>query len=193
MPKFEKQYVHFMWSDELKGKKVFYGDCISDLKSRVEHQDERYFGTVIDTCSGDYPFRIEGADHSSFCYYDPYYDLKIAHEQGKKIECKRKGEAWEDWDYTPAPAWLDDHEYRIMQEEENPVTHRELSRWLAQGRGEWRWYNVGDVTPYAQVAFHYCVEEGFLPVKKLVLVRKWEDEEWHEPSREYMGLNTQEV
>lgn len=31
MPKFEKQYVHFMWSDELEGKMVFFADYIAQL------------------------------------------------------------------------------------------------------------------------------------------------------------------
>lgn len=190
MIKFDKRFVYFMWDDELEGKTVFFADYIPHLQRKVENNDIEHYTKV--TRSDDLlPFRMnDGRAGWQFVYFDPHYELKRAHEQGKKIECKRKGDAWGDldWDYTPSPEWLDDHEYRIMQEEENPVTHRELARWLAQGRGEWRWYNVDDVTPYAQIDFRYSVDEVFHPVKRLVLVRKWEDSEWHEPTREYMGL-----
>lgn len=190
MPKFDKQFVYFIWDDELKGKICFVADSIDELKEAVERNDIEFLYTVANQHHGANPFQVENGIEVRFCYYDPNYSIKIAHEQGKKIECKRKGDAWGDldWDYTPSPEWLDDHEYRIMQEEENPVTHLELARWLAQGRGEWRWYNVSNVTPYAQIDFRYSVEEAFHPVKRLVLVRKWADEDWHEPTRKYMGL-----
>lgn len=32
MPKFEKQYVHFMWDDELQGKKCFVSSYIDLLE-----------------------------------------------------------------------------------------------------------------------------------------------------------------
>lgn len=190
MPKFEKEFVHFMWDDELEGKTVFFADYIPNLQRKVENNAIEHYTKV--TRSDDLlPFRMnDGLSSWQFVYFDPHYELKLAHEQGKKIECKRKGDAWGDldWDYTPSPEWLDDHEYRIMQEEENPVTNRELARWLAQGRGECRLCSIGDVSPYAQMAFRYCDKDGFLPVKGIVLVRKWDDNEWHKPTREYMGL-----
>ena len=46
MPKFEKQYVHFMWSDELEGKMVFFANHISNLKKRVESNDEAFYADV---------------------------------------------------------------------------------------------------------------------------------------------------
>lgn len=188
MPKFEKEFVHFMWSDELEGKTVFFADYIQHLQMRVENSDIEHY-TKVTQSDGLLPFMMkDGRAGWQFVYFDPNYELKRAREQGKKIECKRKGDASEDWDYTPAPEWLDDHEYRIMQEGDNHVSHRELARWLAQGRGEWRWYKVGNVTPFAQVTFNYSVEDSSFSVKGLVLVRKWEDSEWHEPTREYMGL-----
>lgn len=145
---FKPEYVRCTWSPELEGKAVIFSDSIDTLWQEVcNSKDNR--SLCEESRAVDYPFKC-GIQNWRFVYYDPNYSAKIAQEQGKKIECKRKGDAWEDWDYTPDPQWLDDHEYRIMQEEEeNPVTHRELARWLAQGNGEWRWYNVGDVTPYA--------------------------------------------
>ena len=37
---FDKKYVHFMWEDELEGKKGFFADGISDLKGNVEMSGE---------------------------------------------------------------------------------------------------------------------------------------------------------
>lgn len=192
MPKFDKKFVHFMWDDELEGKKCFVEDKIDELKLAVEEGNFNQFDNISNSTLVNAPFGAI-SNFWKFAYYDPYYDLKLAYEQGKTIQFHNYSGEWQDMYECE---FLPGIEYRIKPdklEEEKPVTHRELSRWLAQGRGEWRWYNVGDVTPYAQVAFHYCVDEGFLPVKKLVLVRKWDDDEWHEPTREYMGLNTQEV
>lgn len=188
MPKFDKQFVYFILDDILAGKECFAADSIDELKEAVERNDREFLYTVANQQHGAYPFQVDNGIEVRFCYYDPNYSIKIAHEQGKKIECKRKGDAWEDWDYTPAPEWLDDHEYRIMPEEQKPVTNRELAKWLAQGKGEYRCYEQGDVSPHAQVTFYYLDEDGSLPVKGIALVRKWNDDEWHEPSRQYMGL-----
>lgn len=63
------------------------------------------------------------------------------------------------------------------------VTYRELARWLAQGKGEvkkghticltWNYFdNQEDVS---------LKEDDFF-------VRKWDSEDWHAPTREYLGL-----
>jgi hypothetical protein len=43
---FDKKFVHFMWSDELEGKTVFFADYISNLKERVENNDIEYLDKV---------------------------------------------------------------------------------------------------------------------------------------------------
>lgn len=185
MPKFENKYCYCVWEDGLKGKKVFFSDYITKLKWRVEKNDLRYVDTVVDNYSENCPFHMKEAGFYSFCYYDPNYETKLAYEQGKKIECKRKGDAWgdSDWDYTPSPAWLDDHEYRI-QSEENIVTNRELARWLVQGDGELLFPELERCC----TNFNYDDDKRNKPVDTRFLVRRWEDEEWHKPTREYMGL-----
>lgn len=64
------------------------------------------------------------------------------------------------------------------------ATNMELAKWLAQGRGL--------VTERDSL-----YEETFLRIVKgaecqdcpdCLLVRKWDDEEWHEPTADYMGL-----
>lgn len=181
---FKPEYVRCTWSPELEGKEVCYSDSLDELwQEVVNSKDSR---TRCEKGTVDYPFKC-GIGNWRFVYYDPFFDLKLAHEQGKVIERFWKSEQeWEEWidDEFPGDLAL----YRIKPEEENPVTNRELARWLAQGRGECRLCSMGDVSPYAQMAFRYCDKDDFLPVKGIVLVRKWDDKEWHEPTREYMGL-----
>lgn len=57
------------------------------------------------------------------------------------------------------------------------VTNRELSKWLAKGRGECR-NQIGLVSNYCV----YDETEADLPVPNSVKVRRWDDNEWHEPT-----------
>lgn len=57
------------------------------------------------------------------------------------------------------------------------VTNRELSKWLAKGRGECR-NQIGLVSNY----YVYDETESDLPVPNSVRVRRWDDNEWHEPT-----------
>ena len=188
MPQFQKRYVHFMWDDKLQGKEVFFANTVEQLSKLVlENQDKR---KVFSSGNKAAPFSINGDPFCNkwmFIYYDPNYEFKVAFEQGKKIECKRKGDAWEDWNYTPDPEWLDDYEYRIKPEESKPVTNRELARWLSQGNGEYKTYEDSDLSTYNHYYYYYKDCEADAPVK-IPYVRKWEDTHWHEPTREYMGL-----
>ena len=179
---FKPEYIRCTWSPELEGKAVSFSDSIDTLWGEVcDSKDNR--SLCEESRSVDYPFKC-GIQNWRFVYYDPFFDLKLAHEQGKTIQVLQDNR-WMDW-YNPQ--WEDSRSYRIKPEEEKPVTNRELSRWLAQGKGECRFTSMGDDSPYAQMAFRYCDKDGLLPVKGRVLVRKWDDDEWHEPTREYMGL-----
>ena len=57
------------------------------------------------------------------------------------------------------------------------VTNRELSKWLAKGRGECRNQNG--------LVSNYCVydeTESDEAVPSYIRVRRWDDNEWHEPT-----------
>lgn len=69
------------------------------------------------------------------------------------------------------------------KKKEKPVTNRELSRWLAQGNGEYR--EVHNDRCYVEFIYHCGKENGIVYG---VMVRKWDDDEWHTPTRKYMGL-----
>lgn len=62
------------------------------------------------------------------------------------------------------------------------VTYRELERWLAEGNGEvlYRGTCLSNWT-YSRIQENDSVRET-------MLVRKWDDTEWHKPTREYLGL-----
>lgn len=139
------------------------------------------------------PFRVINELGSScwqFVYFDPYYELKVAREQGKVIQRYWKSE--QEWDEYIGDDFPDGISfYRIKPdepdepEESKPVTNRELARWLAQGNGEYYEYDCDGWESHRCIEYQY--EQDNLPVST-VMVIKWEDEEWHNPTREYLGL-----
>ena len=65
------------------------------------------------------------------------------------------------------------------------ATNRELSKWLAQGNGEWC-SCIGDGFK-ASIEWWYGQGNSETKVNN-VLVRKWSDTEWHKPDVEYLGI-----
>lgn len=72
-----------------------------------------------------------------------------------------------------------------IPEEPKPrrATNRELAEWLAKGNGQ-KSGNKG----IACVSYSYGHLADDCEIEKTVVVRKWEDNEWHEPTVDYMGL-----
>ena len=66
--------------------------------------------------------------------------------------------------------------------ESNPVTYRELARWLTEGNGEVMWANN------VLSNWNYSTDEENKALDESLSVRKWNDTEWHKPTREYLGL-----
>ena len=63
------------------------------------------------------------------------------------------------------------------------VTYRELARWLAEGNGEVMWANN------VLSNWNYSTDEESKALDESLSVRKWDDTEWHKPTREYLGLD----
>ena len=64
------------------------------------------------------------------------------------------------------------------------ATNREIAKWLAQGNGQ---YKVsGGSSLWTE--HHYDIGQDDDACSKFILVRKWDYTEWHEPTREYLGL-----
>ena len=62
------------------------------------------------------------------------------------------------------------------------VTYRELASWLAEGNGEVMWDNN------VLSNWNYSTDEESKALDESFSVRKWDDTEWHKPTREYLGL-----
>lgn len=185
MPKFEKQYVYFMWDSVLEGKMVFCADYIPDLQQRVENGDVYNYTKVVQG-EDNKPFRKDISRSCwQFAYYDPYYELKCAYEQGKVIQhfdtCNK---VWVD--ATNKLDWTDNIERYRVKPEEKPekqlVTKHELAKWLADGCGQYIdiEYNM------ARTYYNYEISEEGMTVHTDTRVRIWGDTEWHIPTREYM-------
>ena len=74
------------------------------------------------------------------------------------------------------------HCAEIPESKSKPVTYRELARWLAKGNGE---VKSGDIIC---PNWNYCDDQENCIVRDSLYVRKWDDTEWHKPTREYLGL-----
>lgn len=116
MPKFENKHCYCVWEDCLIGKKVFFADNISKLKTLVESNDQSCTGLIVDRYDDNFPFYIEGYGNFPFCYWDPIYEFKVAFEQGKTIQGYFR--AMDEWYDLPDPEWVDDIQYRVKPEPE---------------------------------------------------------------------------
>lgn len=65
------------------------------------------------------------------------------------------------------------------------ATYRELSRWLVEGKGQLR-KCTSNFTVYTCLSFD--LTQADKPVEEGYAVSKWDDSEWHSPTREYLGL-----
>lgn len=189
--KFKKEFVRFMWDDKLEGKEVFIGDNIDELINAVETDRKRH--TVINALNLSFPFRLadknerDGSPIYKFVYYDPLYDVKKAHKEGKVIEVRDliSGQ----WIVPKEPIFLPERagDYRIKDDKDGDnVTQREISMWLALGKGECKF-----VDGSSDIVLHsYSYREGIGDelVKDDVRVRAWNDKEWHKPTRKYMRI-----
>ncbi len=62
------------------------------------------------------------------------------------------------------------------------ATYRELSKWLAQGNGEMTTNDCYQSTLY------YDSKDADKPCNDKIRVRQWTDDEWHEPTVDYMRI-----
>ena len=78
------------------------------------------------------------------------------------------------------------HCAEIPEEPKPPrrATNRELSKWLAKGRGEYR----NQISGVISNSYTYDDLESDEAVPSYIRVRRWDDDEWHEPTVDYMGI-----
>ena len=63
------------------------------------------------------------------------------------------------------------------------ATNRELAKWLVLGNGQYQVIGGRIWTEH-----HYDIGQDDDACSKFIKVRKWCDNEWHEPTLEYLGL-----
>lgn len=187
----------------LKGKSVFYADTEEDLKQRVCTNDTEHVGTLrsltdedVSSVSFNVIITEDYSENYKFIYYDPLYTFKRAFLSGKRVQYRYEDEDgdWKDLG-EPVSDWkfVSCHEYRILDGRAY-ITNRQLSRWLAKGEGE-----KGILVEAPRLSYHptviseitvsthhvYPDDRGDKPVGSSIVVRKWSDDSWHEPTEEY--------
>lgn len=70
------------------------------------------------------------------------------------------------------------------------ATYREMSMWLAQGKGELTYEGI-ESNVYTSLT--YNIDNPNVEIGYVVKIRKWEDTEWHEPTVDYMGIEDKQV
>ena len=63
------------------------------------------------------------------------------------------------------------------------ATNRELAKWLVLGNGQ---YQVSGGKIWTE--HPYDIGQDDDACSRFIKARKWDDTEWHEPTREYLGL-----
>ena len=76
------------------------------------------------------------------------------------------------------------HCAEIPEESSELATNIQLAEWLAKGFGIMKRFISGYISN--RIYFNEDIENS--TVGNGILVRKWDDTEWHEPTREYLGL-----
>lgn len=67
------------------------------------------------------------------------------------------------------------------------VNNKELSQWLAQGNGEYARVDGTGHVCNCHTEWSYAPQDEHAPVTNVV-VRKWGDDLWNEPTADYLGL-----
>lgn len=77
-----------------------------------------------------------------------------------------------------------------IPEEPKPrrATNRELSKWLAKGHGEYTNTQCSKCAASSYSTYAYLFDSEESEVNYNILVRKWDDVGWHEPTVDYMGI-----
>lgn len=123
---FDKRFVHFMWDDELEGKKCFVEDYIGDLCTLVEKGNKCDLHEVRKSDDVDAPFQANDDLNFTFAYYDPNYPIKKAFNEGKKVQYQLVGGVdWGDIDSDEALKWriAEGRTFRIKPEEEKWISY----------------------------------------------------------------------
>ena len=197
---FKKENLHCVWDDSLLGKTVLCADTLSGIYELLESEvaTER---KVTSSSEISYPFLDDDYQMWRFAYvveeptYNPGDDeVKLSYLQGHSVMRRfLNGE----WEVMSSNSYFDlpGYEYKVASDKPSNsnqigriVTYRELSRWLAQGNGEYCYY--GDDSRCKSDCFNELRyrDEDADEIVRDIMVRKWDDTEWYNPIASYLGL-----
>jgi hypothetical protein len=114
MELYDKKYVYFEWDDKLEGKKGFFANTINELKTKVENGFELLECHFSNNHAGFHFSNSISNSAYQFFYYDPYYEIRRAYNEGKQIQFKDWNDDWVDVADEPL---LKNGEYRIKPNE----------------------------------------------------------------------------
>lgn len=182
---FNKRFVHFMWDESLVGKEGFFSDSVGGLIVAAKGNSGVKGMVMRESAEFNLEFVSANGSNWKFFYYDPLYDYKWNYHKGRKVQCKLPISGWTDIGIGGEHVWDYNCEYRVVIEEdkERPLrlTWKQLARWLIMGNGqavsEHR-HLVFSTISYEEKQENCELPEGWQ-------VRKWNDDEWHEPTTDY--------
>lgn len=186
MKLFNKDYVHFMWEDELEGKEGFFSDEIGELIYAVEN-GKGIYGKVKETKEVEVcPFTLTKGEVYRFFYYDPNYDIKRAFTKGEQVMYILTGQTvWNcvesEKDFVKLMSESASKiKFSLKTSESKRMTYRMLGEWLAKKNGQYRSCETGsyaDSLIYLRELDNEVLSEGYK-------VRRWGSDEWLEPTVE---------
>lgn len=129
MDLFDPKFIRAKYDETLRGKPVFFGDSMDAIRGYVESNTGSSFLTGFDYdadrefCG----FKVSASPYSwEFVYYDPLYEIKLAHKQGKRIQKKQCGE----WENITNLSWSSDIEYRVAPDEPEYRPYKDFDEFL---------------------------------------------------------------
>ena len=182
MIKFEKRFLYtFADVEEAKNligvKGLFFDDIldVSGLETLMLDElislsgDKYSVGLCFESIIGNF----------RYFYYDPNLECKRAYVKGKTIQHKSPSGNWVDCAFNPG--WVTGVEYRIKPETKTYLTNQQVAEWLAKGGGQV--LLNGDNLVVLNYNYTLNIENSLCPHP----IRKWNDTEWHEATKEYIG------
>lgn len=188
---FIKEYLHSEFDDSLVGKYGFFANDEASIQDAVNNVNLKNWDQLEKFCNNTYQFwGLHNPRGTKLFYHDPYYYLKEAVVvDGETLEVNIDNVWTEVTDlesfFTNYPNPLPPKQYRT-EKNRRIVTHRELAKWLATGKGQVR-SPSGDNKHICVANFGYAIDLDDKHVENL-LIRSWDDVAWHIPTASYLRL-----
>lgn len=158
MTKFNKEYVHFMRDGNLCGKYGYFADNIDSLRRFVIKDAGLPFFGKLS---------YDESTNDSFPFV-------------KEVDNKH----YRFFYFDPSFPQVPNHARR--------ATNREFALWLAHGNGEACYFNKVTASDcFTEFRYHPDYADDLVSTSHTgsrLMVRRWSDTEWHEPTIDYLGL-----